>query len=431
VARTAHRLLPASASADVPRIVTGRAVRGFADGFVSVLLARYLSAIGFSPLQIGAVVTGTLIGSAALTLAVGLTAHRVPVRSLLLAATGLMAATGVGFAAVTWFWPLLIVAVVGTLNPSAGDVSVFLPTEQAFVAGHVDDVDRPRLYAIYNLAGAFAGAFGALASAAPEELSRAWHWQLRSAQRAGFVLYAAAAVVIFVIYRGLRAETPVEEEGEEGEGEAKRGERPSLGESRRTVLELAALFSLDAAGGGFVVQSLLVLWLHLRFDLSAGTTGLVFFGVSLLGAASQLLAGRLAARFGLIRTMVFTHLPANALLALAAFAPKGWIAILLLLARALFSSMDVPARQAFVMAIVPPRERAAAASITNVPRSLASATTPLLAGLLLSHSDFGWPLLIAGTTKIAYDLLLLALYRDVPVEAGARRVRSRPSGRAT
>jgi MFS family permease len=412
---TRRRFLPTSASEDVPRILSGRAIRGFADGFVSVLLARYLSAIGFSPLQIGAVITGTLIGSAALTLAVGLSAHRLPVRTLLLAATGLMAATGLGFFAVTWFWPLLAVAVVGTLNPSAGDVSVFLPVEQAFVADHVDDADRPRLYAMYNLAGAFAGAFGALASATPEWLSRTVHWQLQSTQRLGFVLYAAAGAVIFLVYRTLRDDTPVDNEITD---------RPALGESRRTVLELAALFSLDAAGGGFVVQSLLVLWLHLRFDLSAGTTGLVFFAVSLLGAASQLLAGRLAARFGLIRTMVFTHLPANALLALAAFAPKGWIAIVLLLGRALFSSMDVPARQAFVMAIVPPRERAAAASITNVPRSLASATTPLLAGLLLSHSDFGWPLLIAGTTKIAYDLLLLVLYRDVPVEAGARRSRS-------
>jgi MFS family permease len=187
-------------------------------------------------------------------------------------------------------------------------------------------------------------------------------------------------------------------------------------------LELAALFSLDAAGGGFVVTSLLVLWLQLRHDLSAGTTAAVFFAAALLGGCSQLLAPRLAGRVGLVRTMVFTHLPANALLVLAAFAPNGAVAVALLLARALFAQMDVPARQAFVMAIVPPEERAAASSVTNVPRSLAAAATPLVAGALLARSTFGWPLVIAGVAKMTYDLLLLAFYRGVPEEIGARRL---------
>jgi MFS family permease len=197
--------------------------------------------------------------------------------------------------------------------------------------------------------------------------------------------------------------------------------------SRRTVLELAALFSLDSAGSGFVVTSLLVLWLHLRFDLTAGATGAVFFAAGLLGACSQALAPRLARRLGLIRTMAFTHIPANCLLILAAFAPNGPVAIALLLARALFAQMDVPARQAFVMAVVPAEERAAASSVTNVPRSLASATTPLLAGVLLDRTTFGWPLIIAGVTKIAYDVTLLVLYHDVPEEEGAHRTRREPT----
>ena len=188
-------------------------------------------------------------------------------------------------------------------------------------------------------------------------------------------------------------------------------------------MELAALFSLDSAGGGFVVTSLLVLWLHLRFDLSAGATGAVFFAAGVLGGFSQFLAPRLAARFGLIRTMAFTHMPANVLLVLTAFAPNGGDRDhVLLMARSLFAQMDVPARQAFVMAVVPPEERAAASSVTNVPRSLASAATPLLAGVLLAHSTFGWPLLIAGVMKMAYDLLLFdALPRR------ARRGRARPA----
>ena len=415
------RRLPAGGwPPDVSRIVAGRAVRGFADGFVSVLLAQYLIGLGFSPARVGAIVTGTLIGSAVLTLSFGLTAHRTSLRRLLLGACLLMAATGVGFATVVWFWPLLVVAVVGTLNPSAGDVSVFLPTEQAYVAGEVAAPERPRLFAVYNLAAIFTAALGALASGLPEVLAHREGWDVTTAQRSGFVLYAVLAVVVLVLYRRLTGDAAPAPAGE-------RPRRRVLHTSRRTVLELAALFSLDSAGSGFVVTSLLVLWLHLRFDLSAATTGAVFFAAGLLGACSQALAPRLARRIGLIRTMAYTHIPANCLLVLAAFAPSGGVAIALLLARALFAQMDVPARQAFVMAVVPPEERAAASSVTNVPRSLASALTPLLAGVLLERTTFGWPLVIAGLTKVTYDLTLLGLYHDMPEQEGARRGQSSPA----
>jgi MFS family permease len=394
-------------SPEVRRVVVARGLRGFADGFISVLLVGYLRSLGFSPLQIGTIVTGTLLGSAALTIAVGLMGHRATVRTLLLGASVLMFATGVGFAAVSAFLPMLVVAVIGTLNPSAGDVSAFLPTEQAYLAGHARGPERPHLYAVYNLAGAMAGAVGALLSAGPEVLARAFDRSLESLQRGGFLLYALVACVIALIYRRLPRERAADAGGIVG--------RP-LGRSRRIVLQLAALFSLDAAAGGLVVQSLLVLWLRLRFGLSGATTGSVFFAVGLLSALSQLLSARLAARFGLIRTMVFTHLPANLALILAAFAPNAWLAVSLLLVRALFSQMDVPARQAFVMGVVTPEERAAAASVTNVPRSLATATTPALAGFLLTRSDIGWPLVIAGVAKASYDLLLLALFRAVVPE---------------
>jgi MFS family permease len=397
-----RRLLPGSATVDVPRVLAARTLRGFADGFVSVVLAVYLTSLGFTPLQVGAIVTGTLLGSALLTLGTGLVAHRWELRTLLLAACVLMAVTGIGFMAVTGFWALLVVAVVGTLNPSAGDVSVFLPTEQAFLAGHVTDLDRPHLYAVYNLAGAFAGAFGALASGLPERLAGILDVDRVDALRGSFVVYVVVAAAVFVIYRRLRHEHVATD--------VATVERRPLARSRRTVFELAGLFSLDAAAGGFVVQSLLVLWLHLEWGLSPGVTAAVFFGVSLLSAFSQLLAGPLSQRIGLVRTMVFTHLPANLFLVLAAFAPSAGFAIACLLVRALFSQMDVPARQALVMAVVTPEERAAAASVTNVPRSLAAAATPLLAGALLKASTFGWPLVIAGVGKAAYDLLLLARF---------------------
>lgn len=400
---------------DVRRVVAGRALRGFADGFVSVLLAQYLTNLGFSPVEVGAIVTGTLLGSAALTLVFGLTGHRLTLRALLIAAGGIMCATGVGFASTTVFWALLVIGVVGTLNPSSGDVSVFLPTEQALVAAQVDAPRRPWTFAVYNVGAVFAGALGALASGLPARLARTQGWDVTRTQQRSFLLYAVVGLVVLALYTRLADHRDTVPEIPHS--------RPAraLASSRRTVLELAALFSLDSAGGGFVVTSLLVLWLHLRFDLSAGTTAAVFFAAGVLAGCSQLLAPRLAARLGLVRTMVFTHLPASAFLVLAAFAPTGGVAIALLLCRALLSQIDVPARQSFVMAVVPAEERAAAASVTNVPRSLAAAATPLLAGVLLAHTTFGWPLVIAGVTKITYDLLLLALYRDVGEEVGARR----------
>jgi MFS family permease len=416
---------PARGDVRAVRLVVGaRALRGFADGFVSVLLAGYLSGLGFSPLQVGAVVTGTLVGSAALTLAVGLGHWSGSLRWRLLVACGLMAATGVGFATATAFPVVLLVAVVGTLNPSAGDVSVFLPTEQAYVANRLGAGERPRAYARYNVAGTLAAAVGALAAALPGRVADATGWSLTTTQRLGFVGYALVAVAVASLYRRLPPDAPPPPDAAAAarapaprppwRSRSARPSRPALGESRRTVLELSALFSLDSAAGGLVVQSLLVLWLNLRFDLSTGTTGAIFFAAGLLAGASQFLAGPLSARIGLVRTMVFTHLPANVLLAAAAFAPQPGIAVALLLMRALLSQMDVPARQAFVMAVVPPEERAAAASVTNVPRSLAAATTPLLAGALLARSDVGWPLFLAGVGKATYDLLLLARFRHTP-----------------
>jgi predicted MFS family arabinose efflux permease len=272
---------------------------------------------------------------------------------------------------------------------------VFLPTEQAFLAGHASGQERTRLYALYNVAGNLAGAVGALLTT-------------RITGRIGFVVYIAVALVAGVIYLGLPKDHPPESALT----------RP-LERSRKVVLTLAGLFSLDAAGGGFVVTSLLVLWLHLRFDLSVSIAGAVFFGIGTLAAFSQFLAPRLAGRIGLIRTMVFTHLPANALLVLAAFAPKAWIAIALLMCRALLSQMDVPARQAFVMAVVLPEERPAAAGVTNVPRSLAAASTPALAGWMLNAGHLALPLVIGGVSKATYDLLLLYRFRDVAIDADA------------
>lgn len=393
---------------DVRRLILGRALRGFADGVVSVVLPAYLIALGRTPFQVGAIATSTLLGSAATTLGVGLLAHRLSARGTLLAAAVLMLATGVGFAGAAGFWPLMAIAFLGTLNPSVGDVSLFLPIEQSQLAARVAAPERAAVYARYNLAGTLAAALGSLASAFPEALARGAGLQPRDALRSAFGLYAAAGLAIAVLYLGLSPAS------------ASRQAAPSrpLGRSRRVVLQLAALFSLDSFGGGFVVQSLLALWLFRRFQFSLADAAQVFFAASLLSALSQLVSPRLAARLGLVRTMVYTHLPANAFLVLAALMPSPSLAVACLLLRMTLSSMDVPARQAYVMGVVAPEERAAAASVTNVPRSLGAGVAPLLAGWLLGRSSFGWPLLLAGGLKIAYDLLLLAQFRHREAEAG-------------
>jgi MFS family permease len=394
---------PAPLPPGVRRIVLARAVRGFADGCVSVLLPVHLLALGHGPAAVGAIVTATLLGSALLTLATGWLAARWPVRGVLLAGTLLMAATGVGFAGATALAPLLVIAVVGTLNPSSGDVSLFLPLEHALLARLAPVERRTDVFARYATAGALAGALGALAAGAPDLLAALGLASREAGLRAGFGLYVLAAFALAALYQGLRV--PAEP--------ARPARSAALGPSRGRVLALAALFSLDSFGGGLVVQSLLALWLFQRFELSLGDASLLFFVTGLGSAFSQLGAPALARRIGLLRTMTLPHLLANACLVALPFATSLPLALGLLGLRSLLAALDVPARSAYVMSVVTPPERAAAASVTNVPRSLAAAGAPALAGSLLAATSFGWPLLLAGLLKGGYDLLLLASFRRV------------------
>ncbi|HTO07470.1 MAG TPA: MFS transporter [Myxococcota bacterium] len=388
------------------RLIAARGLRGFVDGAVNVVLSAYLLGLGLSTVQVGAVATATLLGSALLTLGVGLASGRFAARTVLLGASGLMALTGLGFAGLTAFWPLLLVAFVGTLNPTSGDVSIFLPTEQAVLGAAGDLRTRTATFARYNVAGALLGAAGALAGGLPDQAVTHLGVGLQDALRGVFVLYACVALPLVVLYLGLPS-APV----------AKQEPRAPLARSRSIVLRLTALFSLDSFGGGLAVPPLVALWLNQRFGLSLTELGTFFFAASTLSAFSQFLSAWLAARIGLIETMVFTHLPANGFLIAAVFMPSAPLALGCLLVRGALSQMDVPARQSYVMAVVPPEERAAAASVTNVPRALASALSPLLAGALLERSAFGWPLLLAGSVKILYDLLLLWQFRAVPPAA--------------
>jgi MFS family permease len=411
VASLTSRFLPSTATRDARTLLTARGMRAFGDGFVSVLLPLHLLELGFSSVQVGVIATATMLGSAALTMLVGLIAYKLNLRELLIRCAVLTVITGLGFAFIHDFWPLLIVAFIGTLNPSSGDVSVFLPTEQALLPRTVSDAERTDLFARYSLIGSLVAAFGALASGLPEWLDQRYAGiTFEQAVDVMFLLYAAFGVGAFFLYHRLSPEL-------EPQGPA---EKAPLKESKGIVYKLAALFSLDSFASGFAVQSMIALWLFQKFDLSAGTTGTIFFFAGLLTAVSFLASARLAKRIGLVRTMVFTHLPANGFLLLAPFMPTVELAVACLLIRSLLSNMDVPARTSYVMAVVTPAERPAAASVTNVPRSLASAVGPTFSGYLLNMSTFGWPLVIAGTLKVVYDLTLLKMFRDVkpPEEQG-------------
>lgn len=396
-------LLPPGTLPDARLLLAARALRAFGDGYVSLLLPYYLTLLGYSALEIGLLVTATLLGSGLMTLAIGFIAHRHSTRHLLLAASVLMALTGLTASIFTDFWPLLIIAAIGTLNPAANDVTPFSPLEQTLLARAVTPQSRTALFARYSLIGALVAAIGAQAAGVPDLFAAGGDAGRLMAVRAMFVLYGLLGLTSLMLYRSLSPAL-----------EAPKHEQPvPLGKSRRMVYTLAALFSIDSFAGGFAVQSLLALWLLQRFDLSVAAAGNIFFWTGLLTAFSHLAAARVAARFGLINTMVFTHLPANVFLILVPFMPTLELALLFLFLRSALSSMDVPARTSYVMAVVSPGERPAAASVTAVPRSLASALSPSIAGALLVASPFGWPLVICGALKIVYDLTLLRMFRAV------------------
>lgn len=383
-------------------LFAARAFRDFGDGFIAILLPAYLLALGLSPLDVGLLSTASLFGSALLTLAAGWIGARQEHRRLLIAASGLMIATGMLFAAIDDYALLLVVAFAGTINPSAGSVSIFVPLEHAALASAVTDRDRTRTFARYSLVGALAAAAGSLMAAVPPLLATNGLGQL-AAMKGMFVLYAMLGVVGGFFYSRLPERTRID---------ATETAVP-LNSSRSIVLRLAALFSLDAFAGGLVVQSLMALWLFERFNMSLAAAGAFFFWTGVLSALSFPVATWLSRRIGLINTMVFTHIPASIALMLAAISPLLHLALGLLLFRAALSQMDVPARSSYVMAVVTEAERAAAASFTSVPRSLAAAASPVLAGALVSASKFAWPLLICGGLKIIYDLLLWRQFRHV------------------
>ncbi len=387
-----------------------RVGRMFAYGFLAVVLALYLSALGLSPFLIGLLLTLTLIGDTVISLWLTTNADRLGRRRVLIAGAALMLLAGLVFAVARDFWVLLLAATLGVISPNGNEVGPFLAVEQASLAHTLPDERRTNVFAWSNLVGMVATACGSLAAGLVSgTLQRGGASEVDS-YRVIVICYAAIGLLLGLLFTRLtsRIEVPASMASDDG---IRR--RLGLGRSRPIVMRLAALFSLDAFGGGLVPQSLMAYWFHLRFDVDPGVLGAIFFAANIAAAISALLAARIAARIGLINTMVFTHLPSNVLLILVPFMPTLPLAVVVLLARFSISQMDVPTRQSYTMAVVASDERSAAAGVTGVARTTGAAVSPVISAPLLEQGLGAIPFVIAGSVKIVYDLLLYRAFRAI------------------
>jgi MFS family permease len=391
--------------ADTRRILGAQALRAFAYGLGAVLLGTTLEARGFSSLEAGAVLTAVVAGTVLASLAIGRFADRAGRRRCYVALHLLLGASGAVFAFARSPAVLVLVALLGALSTEVVESGPFTSLEQAMLASEMTGRSRVRGFGVYNAVATAGGALGALAAGAPELARHLWDGA--PTDQRWFLLFVPVALAGAGVATRLSA-------GVEPPAPAGPAGRPPLERSRPLVYRLAALFSLDSFGGGFVVQSFIVYWFAVRFGASPATMGAVFAGVGLLQTGSFLIAPRLAERVGLLPTMVFTHLPSNLLLALIPAAPNLGVAVALLLARVALSQMDVPTRQAYVMALVPPEERTAASAVTNAARYVTRPAGPALAGAIQSVA-LGAPFVVAGVVKGAYDLILWRWFRSVPV----------------
>lgn len=386
---------------DLLALLLSRATRLFAFGATSVVLAFHLEKRGFGEAAFGLLVTVTLLGDAALTLALGLFGGRLGRKAVLVGSALFLAAGLAVFALSHDPIVLWVVATIGILSPSGGEAGPATAIEQAALAGVTSPNERPRIYAWYNLAGSVAVALGSKAGGSLTELR-----DTETVFVGAAVLVVLGSLPLFVLSDRIESSAPPP--------------RVPLAKSRRIVGTLSLLFALDSFGSGLVLQSALALWLRLRFGFAAGTLGTLFFATNLLSAASALLAAKLATRIGLLRTMVFTHIPANLFLLALAFAPNGAVAITLVCLRFCLAQMDVPARMAFVMRAVPEEERTQAAVVTSLARSSGNAMGPLVTGAFLASKSFQAPVILASVVKIVYDIGLYRAFRAHEEEAGKK-----------
>ncbi|HEX6292419.1 MAG TPA: MFS transporter [Herpetosiphonaceae bacterium] len=388
-----------------------RMVRLFAYGFLSVVLVLYLAQLGLSEQGIGVLLTWTLIGDAVISFWIAALADRIGRRRMLIVGAGLMVLAGLVLALTRNLWLLTLAAIVGTLSPSGGEVGPFLSIEQAALSQTAPTRQRTQVFAWYNLIGSFATALGALSSGVLVDLLQ-WSGSSSLASYRSVVLgYALLGIGLAALFSRLSSAVEADAVRQDRSSMTDSAERRRFGlhRSRNVVMRLSALFMLDAFAGGLVVQSMIAYWFYVRFGVEPTVLGSIFFGANMLAGLSALAAARIAARFGLINTMVWTHIPSNVLLILVPLMPHVSLAIGVLLARFSISQMDVPTRQSYTMAVVDPDERSAAAGATTIARTAASAISPTITGVLFSAGWLSLPFVLAGCLKIVYDL---ALYRS-------------------
>lgn len=395
-------------------LIATRFVRLFAYGSLSVVLVFYLIGVGLSEAQTGMLLTLTLVGDTVVSLYLTTRADRIGRRRMLMAGAVLMAVAGLVFASTKNLWLLVLAGTVGVISPSGHEVGPFLSIEQSALSHVVSDRTRTEVLAWYTLAGSFATALGALAAGSATRVLQTTVMTPVGSYRMAVVLYAALGVVLAVLFSRLSRAAEATTLGEKRAFQATFAGLSGLDQSRHVVVKLSALFALDSFGGGFVIQSFAAYWFYLRFGVNPGTLGAIFFWANIFAGVSALLAARLASRFGLIKTMVATHLPSNILLILVPLMPTLSLAVSVLLVRFSISQMDVPTRQSYVMAVVSPEERSAAAGITGVARTLGAAVSPLFVGFMFARPALiNLPFFIAGTLKIIYDLLLYRAFVSV------------------
>ena len=382
-------------------LLASKGTRNFGYGFLSVILGLYLDELGFTPVEVGFILTATLVGSALLTAVVTARADRLGRRRMLMVSSALMALSGITFAVARTPWLLVAAALTGTISATSGEVGPFETVEAAILPQASPEKRRNQAFGLYNSVGAAMVALGALAAALP---ARSSQFDLLVSYRLMFWLYAALGITTLLISSRLSPKVEL----------AQLPERTSfvtLTHSRGPVLRLAGLFALDAFAGGFVVQSLIAYWFSLRFGVGAEFLGPLFFGVNVMKSISYLLAVRIADKIGLLNTMVFTHLPSNVLLMMIPLMPTLTAASAVLLARHLLSQMDVPTRSSYIVAVVEPEERTAATGVTTLSRTSAQAIGPVIAGAALSVARFGFPFFVGGGLKIVYDVALYFSFR--------------------
>lgn len=381
-----------------------RIVRLFAYGFLSVVLALYLAQVGLSDVQIGVLFTFTLIGDAAISFWLTTSADRIGRKRILNIGAVLMIFAGIAFAFTGNFTALTIAAIIGVISPGGGEIGPFLSIEQASLTQIIPNEQRTRVFAWYNLVGSFATATGAFCGGGLTQLLQIQVAPLES-YRIVVIIYATLGLVLIALFN--RLSNRVEVRASTNSINTTLG----LHRSRGIVLKLSALFAFDAFAGGFIVQSLMARWFQLRFDVEPAMLGGIFFGANILAGISALSAARIAARFGLINTMVWTHIPANIMLMLIPLMPTLPLAVGLLLVRHCFSQMDVPTRQSYTMAVVDPDERSAASGVTTIARSVGAAWSPSLTGAMIGSGFLAAPFVLAGGLKIIYDLTLWQIFR--------------------